>query len=90
MCAHPGLRNMLPDRSVAGATLVHFSAQPEPILTQNAPSTPSNSPQDPPNTPKHSLRAPPIPHNALTLSRKVEECEPLLRGAVLLRPIRHW
>jgi hypothetical protein len=27
-----------------GLTLVHFSAQPEPFLTRNAPQTPRNNP----------------------------------------------
>ena len=39
----------------------------------------------PPDThstpPKQLLSAHPIPHEALTLSREVEECKPLLRGS---------
>jgi hypothetical protein len=42
----------------------------------------------PPDTaltsPKQSLNAPPIPQRALTLSRKVDECKPLLTGPVML------
>jgi len=32
--------NLLVDRHGQGPTLVHFSAQPEPFLTQNTPYTP--------------------------------------------------
>jgi hypothetical protein len=39
---------------------------------------------DPPKTfqtpPKHPLNAPPIPQKALKLSRKVDECKPLVAG----------
>jgi len=38
-----------------GLTLVHFSAQPEPFLTQNTPSTPLTTPEHPQTTPKHAL-----------------------------------
>jgi len=31
--------------------------------------------------PKQPLNAPPIPHKALTLSRKVDECKPLTAGS---------
>ena len=37
-----------------GLTLVHFSAQPEPFLTQNTPYTPSY----PLTSPKHPLNSP--------------------------------
>ena len=37
-----------------GLTLVHFSAQPEPLLTQNTPCTP-------PGTPSHSMTPPKHP-----------------------------
>ena len=59
---------------VQGLTLVHFSAQLEPILTQkhtlNTPSYCLRPPTQP-------LSAPPIPQKALMLSRKVDECKPL-------------
>jgi hypothetical protein len=35
-----------------GLTLVHFSAQPEPFLTQNAPYMPPDTPQQPLNAPQ--------------------------------------
>ena len=34
-----------------GLTLVHFSARPEPFLTENTPSTPPNPPLHPLNIP---------------------------------------
>jgi len=61
-----------------GLTLVHFSAQSEPFLTQeHTLSTPC-----PPLAPReHSVNTPlthPLFHTkALTLSRKVDECKPL-------------
>jgi len=71
-------------RGRQGLTLVHFSAQPEPYLTRNAPCTPQTPPdtcQTPAKTtPTQSLNAPPIPQKALTLSRKVDECKPLVDG----------
>jgi len=67
-----------------GLTLVNFLAQPEPILTQNVPKRyPRHSliPPGPPcSHPRQPLNAPPIPHKALMLSRKVDECKPLFAG----------
>jgi hypothetical protein len=68
------------ERKGQGLTLVHFSAKPEPFLTQQylrhrlIPPDTSQSP------PKRPLNAPRIPHQALTLSRKVDKCKPLARG----------
>jgi len=71
-----------------GLTLVHFSAQPEPHLTRNtpfiAPNTPRNLLHTRKTTPEQSLNAPPIRQKALTLSRKVDECKPLLTGCQVL------
>ena len=64
-----------------GLTLVHLSAQPEPFLTNNTPSTPPNTPyKHPLNTPKTTPKCTPMPQKALTLSRKVDECKPLNEG----------
>jgi hypothetical protein len=41
-----------------GLTLVHFSAQPEPFLTQNAHCTPPDTPSHPLTSPKHPLNNP--------------------------------
>ena len=60
-----------------GLTLVHFSAQPEPFLTQNTPITPHNTSS---TTPKQLLHAAPIPQKVLTLIIKVDECKPLAPG----------
>jgi len=38
---------MLKDGAGRGLTLVHFSAQPQPFLTQNTPCTPLNTPYHP-------------------------------------------
>jgi len=67
----------------AGAYTRHFfSAQPKPFVTQNNP----DHPLIPPNTswtpPRQPLNAPPMPQQALTLSRKVDECKPLVQGPV--------
>jgi hypothetical protein len=59
-----------------GLTLVHFSAQSEPYVTQNTPFEPARNTTPTPrhllNTrniaPKQTLTAPPIPQKALTLS----------------------
>jgi len=59
-----------------GLTLVHFSAQLEPFLTQNIPYSPKVPPHtyyDPPIQPRN---APPIPQKALTLSRKMRSVSP--------------
>jgi len=65
-----------------GPTLVHFSAQPKPCLTQQHtlhtpqhPFTPPkqpltlHTPKHPCTPPKQPLNAPPVPRKALTLSR---------------------
>ena len=41
-----------------GLTLVLFSAQPEPFLTQNTPWTPPDTPQYPLTPPKHPVNNP--------------------------------
>jgi len=55
-----------------GLTLLHFSAQPKPFLTQNTPYTAPITPHDLINTsqtpPKLALDATPNPQKALTLS----------------------
>ena len=63
----PENRSDMFDVAIAGQglTLVHISAQPEPFLSQNTPLRPPDTSQRPP---KYSLKAPPIPHKALTLS----------------------
>ena len=43
----------------AGLTLVHFSAQPGPLLSQNTPYTPPTTPPHPINTPPTTPYAPP-------------------------------
>jgi hypothetical protein len=86
---HPAwTRSLLPSLSLSatiwlapmgqGLTLVHFSAQLEPCLTQentlhtlNTPSTRATQP----------LRAPPIPHKALKFSCQMDECKPLPWGS---------
>ena len=65
-----------------GLTLVHFSAQPELFLTQNIPCTPPNTPSHLLYTPYTTPKRTPIPQKALTLTRKVDECEPLPGVAV--------
>jgi hypothetical protein len=52
----------------AWLTLVHSSAQPEPILAQNTPYTPPDIPKHLLTTPKATPEAPPIPREVLTLS----------------------
>jgi hypothetical protein len=47
------------------------------FLTQNILKTPPSPRRNPP---KQLLKAPPIPQKALTLSRKVDECNPLDLG----------
>jgi len=52
-----------------GLTLVHFSAQPEPFLTQHTPCTPSKNSLTPPEHPLNNPEMqPPISQKALTLS----------------------
>ena len=63
-----------------GLTLVHFSAQLEPFLTQNTPYHPLIPPDAASSSPKQPLTAPPIPQGVLTLSQEVDECKPLPRG----------
>jgi len=63
--------------SEQGLTLVNFSAQLEPFLTQNTPRTPPNTPQHSLTLPKQPIYAPHIPQEALTLSRTVDECKTL-------------
>jgi len=60
-----------------GLTLVHFSAQLEPCLTQENNLHTLHTPNTPSTRATQSLRAPPIPRVALKLSRKVDECKPL-------------
>ena len=61
-------------------TLVHFSAQPEPFLTQNTLGTPL-LPSDISLTPrKQPLHASPISHKAVMVSQKLDECKPLCGG----------
>jgi hypothetical protein len=43
-------------RDGQGLTLVHFSAQPELLLTQNTACTPPHSPKHPPNSPQTPLK----------------------------------
>jgi len=52
---------VLPKSSNKGLTLVHFSAQPEPFLTQNTPFNPNNIPQHHLRSPIQPLNAPLIP-----------------------------
>ena len=54
--------------SKQGLTLVHFSAQPEPLLKQKHTLITPHNPLHPLMPPKQSLNAPPIPHKALKLS----------------------
>ena len=63
-----------------GLTLIHFQAQREPFLIQSTPSTTPTNPSTPFTPPKQPLHAPPVPLKALTLSGKVDECEPLPPG----------
>jgi hypothetical protein len=60
-----------------GLSLAHFSAQPEPSLTQIHPKHPLLSPNTSCTPPKQPLNAHPIPQKALTSSRKGDECKPL-------------
>ena len=73
-----------------GLTLVHYSAQLEPFLapkhTLNTLDTPYQPLNTPETSPKQPLTAPPVPWNALKLSRKVDECKPLLCGTSAWQP----
>jgi hypothetical protein len=60
-----------------GLTLVHFSAQPEPFLTQNASQTPPSAHLHPEKQPPNNPKCTPVPLKALTFSRKVDEYKPL-------------
>ena len=55
-------------RKRQGLTLVHFSAQAEPILKQKPTLNTTYYPQHPLIPPKSPLHAPPIPQKALKLS----------------------
>jgi len=67
-----------------GLTLVHYSAQLEPFLTQkrtlHTPNTPCHPLNNPSTPPKQHLTAPPVTQKALKLSLKVDECKPLHSG----------
>jgi len=65
-----------------GLTLVHFSAQPEPFLTLHTPTYPLIPHNTCSMTNNQPLNAPPVPLKALTLSRKVDECKPLVIGVL--------
>jgi len=74
-----------PSTDVQGLTLVHFSAQLEPCLTQENALHTLPTPCTPPDTPStratQPLSAPPEPYKALKLSWKVNECQPLPTSA---------
>ena len=59
--------------STVQLNLSHFWHKMHPIH----PLIPPNTPYTPPTQP---LNAPPVPQEALTLSRKVDECKPLPAG----------
>jgi len=52
-----------------------------PLITPNTPDTSQTSPKQPRN-------APPVPHKALTLSRKVDECKTLWPGSTAVQWLR--
>ena len=62
---------------VQGLTLVHFSAQPEPFLTQIYPKHPRRPLNSPQNTPSTIPKIASCITQALELRRKVDECKPL-------------
>jgi len=84
----PGVRHALPGGawrgrrgSWQGLTLVHFSAQLEPCLTQETTLRTLRTLNTPLTRATQPLRAPPILYKALKLSSKVNECKPLGGGS---------
>jgi hypothetical protein len=56
-----------PDGWGQGLTLVHFSARPEPVLTQNAPYTPRNAPLYPLKPPRTTPGYTPYPTESISV-----------------------
>jgi hypothetical protein len=77
---------MLVGRSLHSSTFWLNLSHSDTKHTLSTPKTPPTSPHTPKTTHEQPLNAPHIPQKALKLSRKVDECKPLLVGGHQLMP----